>query len=248
MPGVGETNGRWTWDGQQWAVLEPVTCPPVTPVPVTCPPPWYSPPQGFVTSVNGMTGDVIITDADIPPGPPGPPGPTAGGPWINVNTLSTVGPLVGDGVTYNYNIWQSIIRNMYKAGGLEFPVAVTVASGSPCIVTMNAHGLRPNQCFYFTISSGGVLPSGVDTVTPYFVTFANLTVNSFTFSAVNNYLGPTEGATVNTTGASSGTVSVVLAGRTWIDLFVPPGAYLTNVTTYRRQVFMVPNDLSKVRL
>lgn len=202
--------------------------------------------SGAVPPSGGGTANFLRADGTwaVPTG--------LGGP-INVNSLTKT-PLVGDGVTPNFDAWDSIISQLYALSP-EMPVAVTLTSGSPCVVNWTAHGLRPNQAFYFTVS-GGSLPSGIDANKPYFVTMANLTANSFTFTTFNNYTPSqlaqytfNEGPPVNTTGSGTGSVSIVLTGRQWIDLYIPPGSYSTNGSeSIRNQAFMVPNGVSRVRI
>ena len=173
------------------------------------------------------------------------PGKIVGGA-INVNSLTGL-PVVGDGITQNYNAWDAMKQKLYALSP-EAPVTVTLTVGSPCVVNWTGHGLKPNQAFYFTVSSGGALPTGISPHTPYFVTLANMTANSFTFTAFNNYNkfgGMSEGAPINTTGSVSGTVSVVITGRQWINLYIPPGNYVTGTGG---AIQLVANGLSRVRI
>src|SRR5215469_13440207 len=186
-------------------------------------------------------------------------GSIASGTAVNINTLTTI-PLVGDGATDNYASLIQIPNNMYNLNQ-EWPVAVTLSSGTGgvCVVTWpTTHNLKPNQAFFFTLASGGSLPAGVAPNTPYFVTFANLTATTFTFSTVNNTMlnGPAgvpgvEGTPLAFAGSSSG-VSVVLTGRDWINIYVPPGCYATHLpfgnASNRTSAYLFPAGISRVRM
>lgn len=204
--------------------------------------------------VDESIADAVFTGTPGAPGAPGaagpagPAGPAGAGFGVNINTL-TSSPLVGDGVTSNIPQLQSL-QPVMQSVGMEFPVRVTLTVGSPTVVTLNpvsgisnVHLLKPNQAFYFIVSSGGSLPSGITVNTPYYITSANMTATTFTFSATNNY-GPTvvEGAPVNTTGSATGTVSIVLTGRD-VNISIPPGAYTTGGTAQN----LTPNGMSRVR-
>lgn len=183
---------------------------------------------------------------------------------VHINTL-TSSPLVGDGVTSNTTQLGSLAPVM-QGIGQEFPVQVTITIGTPTVITLNTlpgsgntltdntHFLKPNQAFYFIVSAGGSLPTGISLNTLYYVTSANLTATTFTFSATNNYgfipgtsTLTTEGPTVNTTGSLTGTASIVLTGRD-VSIYIPPGAYFCGV--YGSPVLnqaLVPNGMTRVR-
>lgn len=170
-------------------------------------------------------------------------------------------PLVSDGTTSNLPALQSLALNL-QSGFPEFPVPVNfVQIGNPTILSINptvpsggtlanptTHFLKPNQAFYFTISAGGSLPTGVSLNTLYYITAANLLATTFTFSTVNNS-GVTvgEGATVTTSGSLVGTASIVLTGRD-VNLLIPPGPYFGgNYGSPSASVFVTPNGISRVR-
>lgn len=81
-----------------------------------------------------------------------------------------------------------------KAGG-----TFTVTTASPAIFTRTAHGLVAGDSIQF--STTGSLPSGLATLTNYYVIATGLTANTFEVSLTAG------GAAVNTSGAQSGTHS-----------------------------------------
>jgi len=212
-------------------------------------------------ATTSFVEDAVL--AGSPPGPSGPPGPAGlpgaqgppgpvGGGAINVNSLTTI-PLVGDGVTDNYAAWQQIQGNLQNLTN-DWPVNVTLTAGSPAVVNLTAHGLKPNQAFRFTMSSGGLLPPEITAGTIYYVTAANIAANTFTFSATPNPLyvrGQAEGATVTTSSPGSN-VQIVLLSNQWINLYVPPGAYATHTpfgaATTRTAIELFPMGISRVRI
>lgn len=171
----------------------------------------------------------------------------SGGLGVNINSLVTP-PLVGDGVTSNTASFASLAPVM-QALNPEFPVRCTITVGSPTVVTLNPvsgtsniHQFKPNQAFYFTVSSGGSLPTGITANTPYYITSANLASTTFTFSATNNYSNAVvEGATVNTTGSVTGTAFVTLTGRD-VNISIPAGAYAGTALQS-----LTPNGISRVK-
>ena len=180
-----------------------------------------------------------------------------GGGLVNINSLLTT-PLNPDGVTSNIPMIQEF-RQVAQTTAPEFPVPVNITIGSPTVISLNVtassggaitdntHYLKPNQAFFFEISAGGSLPSGITLNTPYYITSANLTATTFTFSTVNNYdssIG--EGSAVNTTGTLTGTLSIVLTGRD-VNLFIPQGPYFGASFGSGHSIFAIPNGLSRVR-
>jgi len=64
MPNVGDTNGRWTWNGTRWGCVVSDASPPVNP----CPPgvgPWFSPPATYrdIKADFGAVGDGVTNDS-----------------------------------------------------------------------------------------------------------------------------------------------------------------------------------------
>jgi hypothetical protein len=191
-----------------------------------------------------------------------------GGTAININTLTGGIPLVGDGATDNFAAFSNVPNNLYNLNQ-EWPVAVSLSSGpnNACVVTWldpvshnpTAHNLKPNQAFFFTTTAGGSLPPGITPNTPYFITFANLTANTFTFSTVNNTMliwapgnaGPAPEGTPLPFGGSPSGVNVVLTGKDWINIYVPPGCYATHLpfghATNRTSPYLFPAGISRVR-
>lgn len=184
---------------------------------------------------------------------------------IDINTLSS-SLFVTDGVTSNIPMFQSLAP-VLQGVNREMPIPVNITVGTPTILSLNPtvasggtlpnptiHFLKPNQAFYFTLSDGGSLPEGISLNTLYYITSANLLSTTFTFSTVNNYgLLPSglvftnEGATVNTTGSLTGTLSIVLTGRD-VSLLIPPGPYFGgNFGDSSVNVNVTPNGMTRVR-
>jgi microcystin-dependent protein len=72
----------------------------------------------------------------------------------------------------------------------------TVSIATPCVVTLNNHGLAVGDSFYFTTT--GALPTGVAANTLYYVVAAGYGANGFEFSATRG------GSAVNSSGTQSG--------------------------------------------
>ncbi len=194
-------------------------------------------------------------------GPSGPPG--TGSVLPNINTLTNF-PLVPDGVTSNISMLQSLPSKLPSVAP-EMPVPVNITVGNPTVLSINPtvpsggtlanptiHYLKPNQAFYFTVSPGGSLPSGISLGTFYYITSANLTATTFTFSTVNNYgfTGTSytaEGSTVSTSGSAVGTVSIVLTGRD-VNIVIPPGPYFSgNYGDAVGPTNITPNGITRIR-
>ncbi len=74
-------------------------------------------------------------------------------------------------------------------------VTASVTAASPAVVTFASHGLSVGDTVWFV--TGSTLPSGLSTLTNYYVISAGLTANSFELSATSG------GAAINTTGSNS---------------------------------------------
>jgi hypothetical protein len=250
---VGTVSGRWVWNGTRWSCAQPPGTPPIPPT-LPGPGPWCPPPADVV--LEAPTDGQIYGRQNA--------GWTAisGAPAININTLTGGIPLVGDGNTDNYAAFHNIPNNMYNLNQ-EWPVAVTLSSGTGgvCVVTWpSTHNLKPNQAFFFTVTAGGSLPTGITPNTPYFITFANLTATTFTFSTVNNTMlngtpsgvPGVEGTPIPFGTSTPSGVSVVLTGKEWINIFVPPGCYATHLpfgsASNRTAAYLFPAGISKVRM
>lgn len=205
-------------------------------------------------------GDVGVTPAQIAAYmAPQIASAVAGSALININALAST-KFVTDGVTSNVGAFQSL-ATVLQGICPEMPVPVNFTVGNPTVLSINptvpsggtlpnpaVHFLKPNQAFYFIVSAGGSLPPGVSLGTLYYITSANMTSTTFTFSAVNNY-GPdvVEGATVTTTGSLTGTASIVLTGRD-VNLFVPPGPYFGGAYgDPAANVELTPSGISRIR-
>lgn len=73
---------------------------------------------------------------------------------------------------------------------------VTMTIASPCVLTLNSHGLTLNDTVTFTTTSA--LPTGIVAGTTYYVISAGLTANDFEISLAAG------GSAVNTSGSQSG--------------------------------------------
>lgn len=73
----------------------------------------------------------------------------------------------------------------------------TMTIASPCVVTLNSHGLADNAPIVF--STTGALPTGIIAGAVYYVRATNKTTNTFEVSLTSG------GAAVNTSGSQSGT-------------------------------------------
>jgi len=80
----------------------------------------------------------------------------------------------------------------------------TITVGSPTVINRAAHGLQPG--YQISLRTTGTLPTGLDTITTYFVLADGFTANSFKIS-LNR-----AGTAVNTTGTQTGTQSYVVEG------------------------------------
>lgn len=89
------------------------------------------------------------------------------------------------------NVFLNTTRYLPSGSSLT---SVSIASGSPAILTSANHGLTAGTPIMF---SGGSLPVGISANTIYFVTSSNLTATTFTISATSG------GAPINTTGATA---------------------------------------------
>jgi hypothetical protein len=91
----------------------------------------------------------------------------------------------------------------------------TMTIASPCVVTINSHGLRPGMGVIF--STTGALPTGVTAGTTYYV--GNLAANTFNLydTEANGITGGATGR-VNTSGTQSGTHTAT--GAYWSGLTV----------------------------
>jgi hypothetical protein len=78
-------------------------------------------------------------------------------------------------------------------------VSVTCSNGSPCTVTLNAHGFAPGQPFQF---GGSAAPGGLALNTTYYVLSTSLALNTFTFATtLANWQAGTQ-ANSSSTGTS----------------------------------------------
>lgn len=78
---------------------------------------------------------------------------------------------------------------------------VTITNASPAVVTDTGHGMSIGSIIEFTTT--GTLPTGLNTLTPYYISSQNYATNSYSVStSVSNAL---DGVSVNTSSAGSGT-------------------------------------------
>lgn len=86
-------------------------------------------------------------------------------------------------------------------GQLQQQATVTITLGSPAVVNWSGSNMAANQRFYFGLSAGGAMPTGVSAYKTYYVLAAGLTSNSFQFAT------SPAGVPVNASGATSGTIT-----------------------------------------
>jgi len=86
------------------------------------------------------------------------------------------------------------------AGGRIF----TISIASPAVITRTSHGLRPG--YQISLTTTGTLPTGVDTLTTYYVVSDGFTANSFRISTTKN------GSPITTSGSQSGVHSYIVEG------------------------------------
>ncbi|MCL4487031.1 MAG: tail fiber protein, partial [Chloroflexi bacterium] len=96
----------------------------------------------------------------------------------------------------------------------------TLTLASPCVVTLNNHGLNVDDAFYF--GTTGQLPTGVSPNTIYYVIAAGYDANNFQFSATRG------GGAVNSSGSQSG-----LHSLTYCPYGLGDGATTFNVPDLR---------------
>lgn len=209
-------------------------------------------------------------------GPMGPVGASGSG-WTNINDILST-PLVSgetpDTKSGNVAALYTFGQNLGAKGiAPEMPIPIIMTVGNPTLIqvdvnntlgsnsgltlTSAVHFFKPNQPFYLVGSAGAVLPSGVSFNTMYYITAANLLATTFSFSTTNNHgstgLGgaaywTAEGAPVNTTGAVSGQIWMVLCNRD-VNIFIPQGSYLggrygDNTVP---NLALTPNGVSRIR-
>jgi hypothetical protein len=104
--------------------------------------------------------------------------------------------LVGKMAVFNgYLYYTGTSLGRFKIGN-----TVTMDIATPCTVTYTGHGMAADSTFRFTTT--GALPTGVSAETTYYVLAANLTADTFRFSA--SY----QGSAVNSSGSQSGVHSI----------------------------------------
>ena len=80
--------------------------------------------------------------------------------------------------------------------------AITMTIASPCVVTLNSHGLSTGYPVSFTTS--GALPTGLNVGTVYYVIY----VNANTFQLATTLANAWAGTAITTTGSQSGTHTI----------------------------------------
>ena len=81
------------------------------------------------------------------------------------------------------------------------PTTITISIASPCVITWAAHNLWPGSPIL--LNTTGALPTGLSTLTLYYVIAAGFGTGSFEIAATPG------GAAINTSGSQSGTQSAV---------------------------------------
>lgn len=82
----------------------------------------------------------------------------------------------------------------------------TMTIATPCVVTLNSHGLVTGDKVYFTTT--GALPTGLSASTAYFVIY----VGANTFNLATSYANAVADTKIATTGSQSGTHSIFYKG------------------------------------
>lgn len=108
-------------------------------------------------------------------------------------TAAPSGWLLCDGT----NTWDRVTYSALATVLAPSKGTVTLTIASPCVVTLNSHGLSTNDTIWLETSAGGALPTGLVVATLYYVKV----INSNTF----NLATTAGGASINTSGTQSGT-------------------------------------------
>ena len=122
--------------------------------------------------------------------------------------------------------WPFLERQFAMSAGDTF----TVTIASPAVFTCTTNNFALNDIVY--LSTTGALPTGLTAATPYYVISTGLAGNTFSVSAT---LG---GSAVNTTGAQSGTHSIIPQFKTlpqYIDRVVSPRVTVGSYTYTPRE-------------
>jgi hypothetical protein len=117
-----------------------------------------------------------------------------GNRWGNLGLQTDIGGT-------NYTTGLLVAPDVLPARDGENRLSVTVASGTPAVVTAVAHGFMANMGLVF--KGTGTLPTGLSKDVAYFVVGSSITADTFTVSATPG------GSAINTTGSASGSLSVV---------------------------------------
>ena len=113
----------------------------------------------------------------------------------------------------------------------------TITVASPGVVTAAGHGFVAGDLISF--STTGTIPTGATVNTTFYVSATGLTTDTFQFSAT---LG---GASVNTTGSSSGT-HTVYSGNMNIGMGIPSDEFVSN--TEHSVYFLNSDNATTVRI
>lgn len=107
-------------------------------------------------------------------------------------------------------VWKSTSSTLTKQGVLGIQLLVlgtpTMTIASPCVITLNGHGLSAGNIVQF--STTGALPTGLSAGVNYYVISAGLNSNSFEVSLTAG------GTAINSTGSQSGTHTVYQVSTT----------------------------------
>lgn len=113
---------------------------------------------------------------------------------IEANNMTRAQVTAADATFYSTATRQN---NKYLLKQIDTSIgAATMTIATPCVVSINAHGLAVGETISFTTT--GALPTGLVAGTTYYVIAAGFGANSFRLSATD------AGAAINTTGTQSG--------------------------------------------
>jgi microcystin-dependent protein len=139
-------------------------------------------------SATGTTGDVRMTFKNI-----------ADDGWIMANDGS-IGNAASGATTRANADTEALFSLFYNNISSQQGLPCTITIGSPTIVNCPGHIFYPGQKIIFTTT--GSLPTGMTANTPYYITTAGFTPNSFEFTSI--MFGPP----INTSGIQSGSHGV----------------------------------------
>lgn len=118
----------------------------------------------------------------------------AGNRWSNFGLQTDVSGT-------RYTVALQLVPDVLPSRDGPNSVAVSVASGSPAVMTLVAHGFMANMGVVF--GGSGTLPTGLSKATTYYVVNSSITADTFSVSATPG------GTAINTTGSASGSLTIL---------------------------------------